>query len=191
MSGNLPTSQGFQVMNFKSERPTLVSKSVSGKRFSRQVASQFFSFSLRFPKLQRSDFAELFAFVVKQRSQKETFNVVLPTISKPRGTISGTITATATAGSTSVTLSGGSGTMKSGDLVRFANHDKVYMVVSDNSDVSSNALVIEPELRSSLSSTNMTYDDVPFSVNMVNDVQEFTTGTSGFFDFEIDCAEDL
>ena len=27
MSGNLPTSQGFQVMNFKSERPTLVSKS--------------------------------------------------------------------------------------------------------------------------------------------------------------------
>ena len=91
----------------------------------------------------------MFAFVVKQRSQKETFNVVLPTISKPRGTISGTITATATAGSTSVTLSGGSGTMKSGDLVRSANHDKVYMVVSDNSDVSSNALVIEPELRSS------------------------------------------
>ena len=45
MSGNLPTSQGFQVMNFKSERPTLVSKSVSGKRFARQVASQFFSFS--------------------------------------------------------------------------------------------------------------------------------------------------
>ena len=36
----------------------------------------------------------------------------------------------------------------------------------------------------------MTYDDVPFS-NMVNDVQEFTTGTSGFFDFETDCAEDV
>ena len=42
MSGALPTSQGFNVVNFQSQRPTLVSKTVSGKRFARQVSSQFF-----------------------------------------------------------------------------------------------------------------------------------------------------
>ena len=191
MSGALPTSQGFNVVNFQSQRPTLVSKTVSGKRFARQVSSQFFSFTLRFPKLARANFMDLYSFVIKQRSQKETFTVVLPIISNSRGTVSGSMTGSASAGATSINLANGSGTMKSGDFIKFANHDKVYMVVADNSDVSSNNLTIEPELRVAVSSQAITYSSVPFTVFMTNDVQEFKTDTSGLFDFEIDCSESL
>jgi phosphopentomutase len=101
------------------------------------------------------------------------------------------MTGSASAGATSISLANGSGTMKSGDFIKFANHDKVYMVVADNSDVSSNNLTIEPELRVAVSSQAITYSSVPFTVFMTNDVQEFKTDTSGLFDFEIDCSESL
>jgi hypothetical protein len=134
---------------------------------------------------------------MKQRSSKETFTIVPPEISNARGTASGTPNGTASAGATSITLGGsGTGTLKAGDYIKFANHDKVYMIVEDQSDISTGTITIEPPLREAVSSSDITYDSVPFTVYLVNEMQEF--GGIGadkdgnvLYKFELDVEESL
>jgi len=137
------------------------------------------------------------AFIMKQRSSKENFTIIPPEIEDARGTASGTPNGTASAGATSITLGGsGSGTLKAGDFIKFTNHTKVYMVVEDQSDISTGTLTIEPPLRTAVSSTDITYDNVPFTVYLINDLQEF--GASGsdkdgnvLYKFQLDVQEAL
>jgi hypothetical protein len=136
----------------------------------------------------RSEFAPIKAFIMKQRSQLESFTVIPPTESDARGTAAGTPTGTASAGDTSITLGGtGTGTLLAGDYIKFANHDKVYMVVADNSDISTGSLTIEPPLRTAVS-TDIVYDDVPFTVSLTNDIQEFNIGTTELLRIRVRCS---
>src|SRR5210317_1699657 len=98
------------------------------------------------------------AFIIKQRSGKENFTIIPPEVEDARGTASGTPHGIASAGDTSITLGGtGSGTLKAGDFIKFASHSKVYMVVSDQSDISTGSLTIEPPLTTTVSSTDIQY----------------------------------
>ena len=49
MSGALPNTSDFTAINVKSNQQTQISISDSGKTFRRQVAGQYWSFSLSFP----------------------------------------------------------------------------------------------------------------------------------------------
>jgi hypothetical protein len=199
MAGVFPISNSnFQTLGIKSVQKTLLSKSASGKRFARQIDGQRFLFTASIITAKRSDvYGELMAFIMKQRSSKETFTIVPPEISNARGTASGTPNGTASAGDTSITLGGSAtGTLKAGDYIKFANHDKVYMVVADQSDISTGTLTIEPPLREAVSSSDITYDSVPFTVYLVNEMQEF--GGIGadkdgnvLYKFELDVEESL
>ena len=199
MAGVFPISNSkFQTLGIKSVQKTLLSKSASGKRFARQIDGQRFSFTANIITAKRSDvYGELMAFIMKQRSSKETFTIVPPEISNARGTASGTPNGTASAGDTSITLGGtGTGTLLSGDYIKFANHDKIYMVVADQSDISTGTITIEPPLREAVSSSDITYDSVPFTVYLVNEMQEF--GGIGadkdgnvLYKFELDVEESL
>ena len=101
----------------------------------------------------------------------------------------------ASAGGTSITLGGTrSGSLLAGDLIKFANHDKVYMVVADNSDITSGALTIEPPLKSAVSGSAITFDSVPITVRLMSDMQEFQSDVSDkdgelLFSYEIDVVE--
>ena len=82
------------------------------------------------------------------------------------------------------------------DFIKFANHDKVYMVVADQSDISTGTLTIEPPLTTAVSSSNITYDNVPFTVHLTNDVQEFGAVSADkdgnvLYQFELDVEEAL
>tara|TARA_S200002703_G_scaffold150912_1_gene149741 strand:- start:79 stop:678 length:600 start_codon:yes stop_codon:yes gene_type:complete len=199
MAGAFPISNSkFQTLGIRSLQNTLMSKSISGKRFARQIDGQRFGFTASIITAKRSDvYGELMAFVMKQRSQKETFTIIPPEISNARGTASGIPHGTASAGATSITLGGtGTGTLKAGDYIKFANHDKIYMVVEDQSDISTGTLTIEPPLREAVSSSDITYDNVPFTVYLVNQMQEF--GGIGadkdgnvLYKFELDVEESL
>jgi len=199
MAGAFPISNSkFQTLGIRSLQNTLMSKSVSGKRFARQIDGQRFGFTASIITAKRSDvFGELMAFIMKQRSSKETFTIVPPEISNARGTASGIPNGTASAGATSVSLGGtGTGTLKAGDYIKFANHDKVYMVVEDQSDISTGSLTIEPPLTTAVSSSDIIYDNVPFKVHLTSDVQEF--GSVGndkdgnlLYQFELDVEETL
>ena len=43
------------------------------------------SFSASYPPMTRQTFAPVYAFIIKQRSQKETFQIVPPVISSAKG----------------------------------------------------------------------------------------------------------
>ena len=194
MSGSLPLTN-FSAINFKSNQKTLVSVAEDGTQFTRQVDGQRFSFSLPYPLIKQSEFKPMMAFIMSQRSRKETFTVTLPANFNSSGTASGTPHGTASAGATSITLGGGaSGSFKAGDIIKFANHTKVYMIVSDHADISTGTITIEPPLKSAISSQNITYDSVPITVRLVSDLQEFKTNSitnTGelLFTYEIDVSE--
>jgi len=199
MAGAFPiSSANFDTLGIKSIQKTLISESASGKKLVRQIDGQKFGFTANIIIAKRSDvYGELMAFIMKQRSSKENFTIIPPEIEDARGTASGTPNGTASAGSTSITLGGsGSGTLKAGDFIKFTNHTKVYMVVEDQSDISTGTLTIEPPLRTAVSSTDITYNNVPFTVYLINDLQEF--GASGsdkdgnvLYKFQLDVQEAL
>lgn len=199
MAGAFPISTAqFKTLGIKSIQNTIISKSVSGKKLARQIDGQRWAFTIDIITAKRSDvYGELMAFIVKQRSGKENFTIVPPEIENARGTASGTPNGTASAGATSITLAGtGTGTLKAGDFIKFANHDKVYMVVSDQSDISTGTLTIEPPLTTAITNSDIQYDDVPFTVHLTNDIQEF--GAVGndkdgniLYEFELDVEETL
>jgi len=199
MAGTFPiSSANFQTMGVRSIQNTIISKSQSGKKLSRQVDGQRFAFTAQIVTAKRSDvYGELMAFIMKQRSQKENFTIIPLEISNSRGTASGIPNGTASAGDTSITLGGtGTGTLKAGDYIKFSNHDKVYMVVEDQSDISTGSLTIEPPLTTAVSSSDIIYDNVPFKVHLTSDVQEF--GSVGndkdgnlLYQFELDVEETL
>jgi len=199
MSGAFPISTAkFESLGIKSIQNTIISKTVSGKKLARQIDGQRWGFTARVITAKRSDvYGDLMAFIVKQRSGKENFTIIPPEVEDARGTASGTPHGTASAGDTSITLGGtGTGTLKAGDMIKFANHDKVYMVVADQSDISTGTLTIEPPLTTAVSSSNITFDNVPFTVHLTNDVQEF--GVAGadkdgnaLYQFEFDVEESL
>jgi len=199
MSGAFPISTAkFESLGIKSIQNTIISKTVSGKKLARQIDGQRWGFTARVITAKRSDvYGDLMAFIVKQRSGKENFTIIPPEVEDARGTASGIPHGTASAGDTSITLGGtGTGTLKAGDMIKFANHSKVYMVVADQSDISTGTLTIEPPLTTAVSSSDITYDNVAFTVHLTNDVQEF--GVAGadkdgnaLYQFEFDVEEAL
>jgi len=196
MSGTYPTSPEFRSLNFASEQKTKTSTTDSGKMFSTQVDGQRFKFSATYPPMSRSDFAPVLAFIMKQRSQKETFQISLPDLKNAKGNVSGSVLVknAHSAGDTTITVDAMTGTLKAGDLVKFAGDTKVYMVVSDVTADGSNeaTLTIEPPLRSAISdNASVTYDGVEFTVRLTNDLQQFSTDDLDTFKFEVDFIEAL
>ena len=206
MSGAFPISNAkFETMGIKSIQNTIISKSQSGKKLARQIDNQRFGFTASIITAKRSDvYGELMGFIIKQRSGKENFTIIPPEIEDARGTETGTVLVNGVhaVGDTTIAMDGfagdGAGRFKTGDFIKFASHDKVYMVVADATS-SSNActVTIEPPLITALADNSaVTYDNVPFTVHLTNDIQEF--GVVGadkdgnlLYKFEFDVEESL
>ena len=206
MSGAFPISTAkFETLGIKSIQNTIISKSVSGKKLARQIDNQRFAFTVRIITGTRSDvYGELMAFIIKQRSGKENFTIIPPEIQDARGSETGTVLVNGaqSAGDTTIAMDGfagdGAGRFKAGDLIKFASHTKVYMVVSDVTSSSNAATVtIEPPLVADIADdSGVTYDDVAITVYLTSDIQEF--GSVGadkdgniLYKFEFDVEEAL
>ena len=203
MSGAFPISSAkFESLGIKSIQNTIISKTVSGKKLARQIDNQRFSFTARIITAKRSDvYGELMAFIIKQRSGKENFTIIPPEVEDARGNVSGTVLVNGVhaVADTTITVDAMTGTLKAGDFIKFAGHDKVYMVVADvTADGSNEATVtIEPPLITALANNEVvTYDNVAFTVHLTNDIQEF--GVAGadkdgalLYQFEFDVEESL
>jgi hypothetical protein len=195
MSGTYPTTPEFRSIGFNSEQKTITSTTDSGKMFAVQVDGQRFKFSASYPPMSRSDFAPVLAFVMKQRSQKETFQISLPDLKNAKGDVSGTVLVNGShsAGDTTIDVDGMTGSLLAGDFIKFAGDTKVYMVVSDATAVAGAAtLTIEPPLRSAIADdAAVTYDGVEFTVRLTSDIQQFNTSDLDLYRFEIDFIEAL
>jgi hypothetical protein len=200
MSGTFPSSPAPRDVAISSNQNTIVTTTASGRRQARQIDGQKFRLRLRFPVMTRAEFAPINAFIIKQRSQLESFQYVPPTISAPLGVATGTISVNGaiSAGVTSVAIDGmannTTGVFKAGDYFRFTGQNKVYMVVADVNSNGSGAgtLTFEPPLRSNVADNNiLIYSNVDFTVGLTGDIQEFTIGTENYFQYEVDLIEVL
>ena len=206
MSGAFPISSAkFSTLGIKSIQTTIISKSDSGKRLARQIDGQRWGFTASIITSTRSSvYGELMAFIVKQRSGKETFTIIPPEIEDARGNETGSVLVNgvhAVADNT-IALDGfagdGAGRFLAGDFIKFNSHSKIYMIVSDVTSSSNAATVtIEPPLITALANNGaVTYDNVPFTVYLTSDLQEFgTAGTNSsgdlLYKFEFDVEEAL
>ena len=206
MSGAFPISSAkFESLGIKSIQNTIISKTVSGKKLARQIDNQRWAFTIRIVTATRSDvYGELMAFIVKQRSGKENFTIIPPEVEDARGNETGTVLVNGAhaVGDTTIAMDGhnNDGTHKfmAGDFLKFASHNKVYMVVADvTSSSNASTVTIEPPLLTALADDSaVTYDNVPFTVHLTNDIQEFgAVGTAKdgafLYQFEFDVEETL
>ena len=200
MSGTFPSSPVPRDVAISSNQNTIVTTTASGRRQARQIDGQRFRLRVRFPVMTRAEFAPINAFVMKQRSQMESFQYVPPTIDDALGVASGVISVNGaiSAGATTCSIDGmansTSGVFKAGDYFRFTGQTKVYMVMAD---VSSNGsgqgtLTFEPPLRANVSDNAvLIYSNVDFTVGLTGDIQEFNISTENYFQYEVDLIEVL
>tara|TARA_R110000782_G_scaffold235073_1_gene321124 strand:- start:324 stop:923 length:600 start_codon:yes stop_codon:yes gene_type:complete len=199
MSGTFPTSPAFQSLNIQSIQPTLISRTISGRRQARQIGGQLWKMTATFPPMTRAQFAPIYAFIVAQRGRYESFSLVPPVVGNPQGSAAGTplVNGASQTGRSLETdgWSQNTAIFKAGDYLKLAGNDKVYMVTADaTTAVSSSALTltIEPALVASPANNEVIiYESIPFTVALTSGVQEFSTGATGVYEFEIDLEEVL
>ena len=200
MSGQFPTSPQAKDATIGSDQTTIVTKTTSGRVQARQIDGQKFTMTLSYPPMSRADFAPIKAFIMKQRARLNTFTVIPPIISNAQGVATGTISVDGaiSAGATTCTIDGlatsTNGVLKAGDYIKFASHEKVYMAVEDLNGNGSGegTLTFEPPLREDVANNVvLTYDNVPFFVRLVSDVQEYSIITNDLYTYEVDLIESL
>ena len=190
MSGTYPTSPVFTSANFRSEFFNLSSQTISGRTQVRNIGGQRFTFTAAYPPMTRAEFSPVMGFIMAQRGMAETFTIVLPDVSSSSGSVSGTISAAAAGGigDTSIAVDGFTGTLKAGDVFKFANHAKVYMATADLTG--SGTLAFQPALVAAVSDNEViTHNNVPFTVRLNNDVQEYGIATDLSYSYEVDFIE--
>ena len=198
MSGQFPTSPNFRSLNFKDNRPTLVNQTLSGRKQVRQIGSQYFSFTVAMPPLQQEKSQEVFAFLQKQKGSFEDFTIVAPLDNLGAGKSETDIQVDGahTSGDASIALDGftanQTGALKAGDLIKFANHSKVYMVrdTADSLSAGEMTLTISPNLVASLADNEaVTVNKPSFTVYLENNEIMYSTDASGFYSISFDVRE--
>ena len=189
MAGTFPTTIKPSSLSLQDVRPNLINQSVSGKRVTRKYGSQYYLLDISLPPLSKDDAMDVFAFLKKQQNSFDKFDFTYP-ITNRGANISQTdivVNGSHSVGDNTIALSGfdnsTSNVLKAGDLIKFANHTKIYMVEADlTSDSSGNATVtISPSIIDTLANSEaVTVDQPNFKVYLNSDVL-YTTDASGLF----------
>ena len=189
MAGTFPTTIKPSSLSLQDVRPNLINQSVSGKRVTRKYGSQYYLLDISLPPLSKNDAMDVFAFLKKQQNSFDKFDFTYP-ITNRGANISQTdivVNGSHSVGDNTIALSGfdnsTSNVLKAGDLIKFANHTKIYMVEADlTSDSSGNATVtISPSIIDTLANSEaVTVDQPNFKVYLNSDVL-YTTDASGLF----------
>ena len=193
MSGVYPDTPVFESVGFTSKFFNLSSESLSGRTQVRNIGGQRWEFTASYSRLTREEFAPIMAFLMLQKGSNETFTIKIPQISFKSGGVSGTVrtnlSTTLPIGSTSVAVDGiTGGTFKAGDLFKFANHTKNYMITSDLS--SDGSLQFQPpSVAWVTNNVTINKDEASMTVRLANDIQSYDLGSASLLDFEIDFIE--
>jgi hypothetical protein len=192
MSGTYPTTPEFQAINVVSKHKNLMSEAISGRVQVRAIGGQKWQFTAKYNPMTRVEFMPVYSFVTAQQGMLGTFTIVPPVISSTSGTASGTalVNGNHAIGDRTITVDGFTGSLKAGDFVKFANHSKVYMLTADRSGAGT--MTIEPALVATLANDEViTYNSVPFTMRLSNDIQEYSLSANEYYTYEIDMAEAL
>ena len=203
--GNFPSSPGFTSANFRQNTLTKTTQTQSGRSIRITNSTTLWRATLAFPPMTQAEFRPVQAFIALAQGPLNEFDIVIPTVSQSQAALAGSLVASVDGDSASANVAGdttinintnlaSSNALKAGDVVRFQNHTKVYMVTADvNTDSNGNAIMnIQPALVESVSNAEtITTNNVPFRMHLVNDLQEFTYNTNQLVNYEIDVDEVL
>jgi len=187
-----PTDPEFANVEVTARYSNFRTETRNGRTQVRSLGAQRWALKGKYNDLTRDEFSTVYAFVIQQGGSKEDFTVVPPVISDTRGTATGTmlVNGAHSAGDNTIAVDGSTGIIKAGDFVKFASHDKVYMVTADLNGAGT--LNIQPSLVSAVSDNNaVTYNNVPFKVRLESDAQEWALSGFDRYNFEVDFIEVL
>ena len=183
-----PTSPVFNSLNFKSQFYNVRSTSISGRTQVRHLGGHRWTWTAAYPNMKRATFQPVYAYINSQNAS--TFTIVLPKVCSKSGDATGSAKTNASCaiGATTIPVDDFTGTLKAGDLIKFSNHTKVYMITADRNGAGD--LSITPGLRVAVPNNRViTYDDVPITARLNSDVQEYSFGVDDVVKFEVDMVE--
>lgn len=202
MSGTFPTSPSFTTTNFKLNSPTQTSETFGGKVRRVGLGTSYYTFTAKFPPMTRAQAQPIIAFLAQQYGKLESFQIYLPVESYPLANYSYTtyvprVVATTAAGQKNVQITDcypDTTILQAGDYFRFSNHTKVYMCSS--TCISSSAGVATLYFTGSLltevgPATTLTVKQVPFTVMLSADAQEYEIGLGRMYTLQVDLREDF
>ena len=189
-------------INFKNNTNNVLNRTLNGKTYVTNFGNSYWSFDIKTVPITRTTWhSDFFDFYDTETTAKNT-TFLLPVLNDAAGTVSGTVSVlddsstapeySVSVGETKIPVSGGSGTLLAGDLIKFSNHSKVYMLSEDtNLDGSSiDVINITPPLVAGVGPADgstlvtITYDNVPITVIADDDIIEFETDTKGYYAFQ-------
>jgi hypothetical protein len=192
----------IKFINFKNNTNNVLNKTLNGKTYVTNFGNSYWSFDIKTVPITRTTWhSDFFDFYDTETTAKNT-TFLLPVLNDAAGTVSGTVSVlddsstapeySVSVGETKIPVSGGSGTLLAGDLIKFSNHSKVYMLSEDtNLDGSSiDVINITPPLVAGVGPADgstlvtITYDNVPITVIADDDIIEFKTDTKGYYAFQ-------
>jgi len=205
---------GFRAMNFRQETSTAVTKTQSGRIIRSSVATTLWRATLDFAAITYEQFRQIQGFIALARGSLNDFTIELPNISNRTATAEIQDSATGqlevsaqdiavggVAGSTEITgvvvdtiLGATDKTiLKMGDVIKFANHDKVYMLSTDITTTGSVGDILinfEPGLVTAVTAgTQIIYNNVPFKMIFANNLQDYRYNVDGTVNARIDVQE--
>ena len=205
--GTFPSSPGFNTANFRQNTITKTAQTQSGRTVRASNATTLWTGTLVFPTMTAAEFRPVQGFIALTQGRLNEFDIVIPVVSQSisvnRSLVSGSVTVdedSATdhqVGDTNIKVQTPISTnniLKAGDVIRFANHTKVYVVTTDcNSEADGQAVInIQPGLVEAVTDGEaVTTNDVPFRMILDNDIQEFSYTTEQYTNYEIDIREVL
>tara|TARA_A100001201_G_C4087321_1_gene200948 strand:+ start:694 stop:1317 length:624 start_codon:yes stop_codon:yes gene_type:complete len=203
--GNWPSSPGFSSIDFGPKTATRITETQSGRTVRFSTATSKFGVRIRYPRVSSTVFRNVQASVVRANGSLNSFDIVLPTVSDTKTGLSSQtvkVSSAASVGASSVDITSDATSttiLKAGDVVRFENHTKVYMVTADVSSDSTGVatMSIFPNLITALDddsaggNTSVTVHQVPFRMFVDGDLQTFKYGNDDFVSLELDLVEEV
>jgi hypothetical protein len=199
LATQFPASPSFTSVNFKTNTPTQMTNTMSGKLRRVGQGVSYYSWEVNYPQMTRLEAGSVKGFVAQALGPQFSFEIVLPrlsysaltdqTSSTPRTSASMSI------GATNVTLTNcgaNKNVLAAGDYFKFNNGTKVYMCVSPcTSDSSGNATLYfsGPSVKAVPISTNLTITAVPFTAIFAEEAQEFDVGFGGITSMSLSMRE--
>lgn len=184
-----PASPSFESINFKTNTPTQVTGTMSGKVRRIGMGTSFYSWEVKYPSLSRLDAGTVKGYLAQALGPQFSFEIVLPRLSySALATQTASVcrtSATAAIGSTSCTLTNCGNTqavLAAGDYFKFNNHTKVYQCVAPVTSSAGGTATLYfsgPLVSAVPSSTNLTITAVPFTAILAGPEQEFEVGYGG------------
>lgn len=182
--------------------------SITGRTFVADFGNNYWSIRIKTVPMTRATFASKFLQGVGSTKglfygfSGTSFNriindIQIPFMNTSASTASGTVTVSSDSsttpsynpnvGSDTVAVTGGTGTIKAGDLIKFSGHSKIYMLTEDvNLDGSTkDTISFTPRLIKPVGGNTITYTAVNFSAIPDGDVLTWQVGTEELYEFEV------